>query len=313
MPETWTFDDMPDQTGRTVVVTGASSGLGLIAADQMAAHGATVLMAVRDVAKGTRVAATFRGDVEVHHLDLADLESVRRFAADLHAAGRHIDVLLNNAGIGARQRLLTPQGQESVFATNHLGHFALTGLLLDLFRPDHDPRVVTVSSNLYRRTRTRIDFDDLTAARSFAPGRAYIRSKLANMLFGAELDRRLRATGSGVRSFLTHPGMALTPMNAEPQSAGEKAVMAIAKPLLARTAEQGTLPLLFAATSPHAKTGVFLGPGLRRSDLRVHFAEIAAPATDRELAARLWAVSQDLTGVTYLDRADLAGDRATTL
>jgi NAD(P)-dependent dehydrogenase (short-subunit alcohol dehydrogenase family) len=173
--------------------------------------------------------------------------------------------------------------------------------------------VVTVSSNLYRRTRIGIDFDDLTAARSFSPGRAYIRSKLANMLFGAELDRRLRAAGSGVRSFLAHPGMALTPMNAEPQSAGERAVMAIAKPLIARTAEQGTLPLLFAATSPRAETGVFLGPGLRKSDLRVHFAEIAAPATDRDLATRLWAVSQNLTGVSYLDRAGLAGERATPL
>jgi NAD(P)-dependent dehydrogenase (short-subunit alcohol dehydrogenase family) len=313
VPTTWTFADIPDQTGRTVVVTGASSGLGLVAAGQLAAHGATVLMAVRDVDKGARVAAGLRGDVEVHHLDLADLDSVRRFAGTLHDAGRTIDVLLNNAGIGARRRVLTAQGQESTFATNHLGHFALTGLLLDLFRPGHDPRVVTVSSNLYRRTRTGIDFDDLTAARSYSPGRAYIRSKLANLLFGLELDRRLRAAGSEVRSFLAHPGMARTPMNQEQGGRAERAFVAVVGSLIARTAEQGTLPLLFAATSPDAETGVFLGPGLRKSDTRVHFAAPVAPATDRDLAARLWSVSQDLTGVAYLDRAGRTGDPANRL
>jgi len=302
MAQTWTFDDMPDQTGRTAVVTGATSGLGLVAAEQLAAHGATVLMAVRDVAKGERVRAGLRGDLEVHELDLADLDSVRSFAARLRDSGRRIDVLLNNAGIGARERVLTPQGQESTFATNHLGHFALTGLLLDLFRPDHDPRVVTVSSNLYRVVRD-LGLDDLTAARSFSPGRAYSRSKLANTLFGAELDRRLRAAGSAVRSFLAHPGMARTPMNQNPPRPAERAVVAVISALAARTAEQGTLPMLFAATSPDAATGVLLGPGLlRKWDTRVHFAPLTASATDRALATRLWNVSQDLTGVTYLAR-----------
>jgi NAD(P)-dependent dehydrogenase (short-subunit alcohol dehydrogenase family) len=304
MPETWTFDDMPDQTGRVAVVTGASSGLGRVAAGQLAAHGATVLMAVRDVAKGERVRAELSGDLEVHELDLADLDSVRRFADALHRTGRPVDLLLNNAGIYPKARQLTPQGNEDAFGTNHLGHFALTGLLLDLFRPDHDPRVVSVGSALYKSVRTGIDFDDLTATRSYSPGAAYARSKLANTLFAGELDRRLRATGSPVRSFVAHPGLASTPMNATSESRGRRAFLAFAKAVAGRTPEQGTLPLLFAATSPRAQTGVLLGPSLRKSDLRVHLAPIAPIGTDEVAAARLWTVSQELTGVAYLDPAE---------
>lgn len=303
MPETWTFADIPDQTGRVAVVTGASSGLGLVAAQQLAAHGATVLMAVRDVAKGERVRAGFTGDVEVHELDLADLDSVGRFAARRHDDGRPIDLLINNAGVYPRERLITRQGFENTFAANHLGHFALTGLLLDLFGSD-DPRVVSVGSGLYRRTGGGLDFDDLTMSGSFSPGLAYARSKLANTLFAGELDRRLRAAGRPVRSFLAHPGLASTPMNDSSGHLGHRAFLAFAKAVAGRTAEQGTLPVLFAATSPRAATGVLLGPSLRKSDTRVHFAPVAPVGTDPVAAARLWTVSQELTGVTYLDPAD---------
>jgi NAD(P)-dependent dehydrogenase (short-subunit alcohol dehydrogenase family) len=310
-PVTFGFDDIPDQTGRTVLVTGASSGLGAIVTEQLAARGATVLMAVRDVAKGSAVANRIgHGDLEVHHVDMADLDSVRHFADSLHAAGRGIDVLINNAGVGGQRRALTAQGYERVFATNHLGPFALTGLLLDLFRPENDPRVVAVGSNLYRRMRPSTDFSDLAAERSFAPAAAYVQSKLANLLFGSELERRLRRSGSPVRSFLAHPGMASTPMHDTAEGFTQKAFLVVAGALLSRPAEAGALPLLLAATSPAAETGVFLGPSARKWDSRVHFDALVRPADDVAAAARLWRLSEEATGVRYLDAAGLPGGLA---
>ena len=305
----WSYDDMPDQTGRTVVITGASSGLGLVLADRLARRGASVIMAVRDVAKGERVRAGLTGDLEVRQVDLADLDSVRRFADGLHADGRHLDVLVNNAGIGAQERELTPQGHERVFATNHLGAFALTGLLLDLFRPDRDPRVVAVGSNLYRRVKVRTDFADVAAERGFSPGAAYVKSKLANILFGAELERRLRRAGSPVRSFLSHPGMAPTPMHDGARTLAQKAMVTLAGAVFNRPVEHAVLPLAFAATDPAARTGVFLGHATRKKDIRVHFAELAPPADDPAAADRLWRISEDATGVRYLDAAVAADER----
>ncbi|WP_432050728.1 SDR family NAD(P)-dependent oxidoreductase [Verrucosispora sp. NA02020] len=306
MPVTWTFDDIPDQSGRTAIVTGASSGLGLIAAGQLAARGATVIMAVRDPAKGEQARAGMAGDLVVRRLDLADLDSVREFAAELRAEGRQVDLLLNNAGIAKQGNERSAQGYESVFATNHLGHFALTGLLLEIFRPDRDPRVVTVGSGFYRLLRGGPDLDDLTDRAGIDPPVAYIRSKQANALFGVELDRRLRRTGNPVRSLLAHPGMARTPMNRRYDSAGEWAVTRIGGLLLARSSESGTLPLLYAATAPTAQTGVFHGPPLFRWGNRLHARPVVAPADDRALAARLWQVSEEATGVRYLDAPKVA-------
>ncbi|MEG3637125.1 SDR family NAD(P)-dependent oxidoreductase [Micromonospora palythoicola] len=300
MPVAWTLDEIPDQTGRTAVVTGASSGLGLIAAEHLAAHGATVIMAVRDLAKGEQARAGITGDLEVRRLDLADLDSVRVFAGQLRDEGREIDLLLNNAGVTAAGQERSPQGYERVFATNHLGHFALTGLLLGLFRSDHDPRVVTVSSNFYRLLRNGPDLDDL--ASDPAPAERYIRSKQANILFGAELDRRLRRADSPVRSFLAHPGMARTPMHNQADGPAAWAFTRIGGLLLARTPLRGTIPLLYAATSATAETGVFLGPSLRKWDSRVHARPIVAPGDDLALANRLWQVSEAATGVRYLSR-----------
>ncbi|GLZ11601.1 hypothetical protein Acsp04_18360 [Actinomadura sp. NBRC 104425] len=165
--------------------------------------------------------------------------------------------------------------------------------------------MVTVGSNFYRRTRPRTDFEDLVAERSFAPGAAYVKSKTANLLFGAELDRRLRRAGSPVRSFLVHPGMASTPMHDSARGFTQKALLAVGKALLSRPVEQGALPLAFAATSPAAETGYLLGFSPRRKDIRIHFDELVRPADDLALAERLWQLSQDATGVRYLD-----GDRA---
>ncbi|PZG23790.1 short-chain dehydrogenase [Micromonospora craterilacus] len=299
MPVSWTFDEIPDQSGRTAVVTGASSGLGLIAAEQLAARGATVIMAVRDLAKGERARAGMAGDLTVRRLDLADLDSVREFAAELRAEGRQVDLLLNNAGVG-KGHGHSAQGYEPVFATNHLGPFALTGLLLELFRPERDPRVVTVGSGFYRLLRGGPDLDNLAGGPTSAPGVPYIRSKQANALFGAELDRRLRRAGSPVRSFLAHPGMARTPMNRRYDTAAEWAVTRIGGLLLARSPQRGTIPLLYAATAPTAETGVFLGPSLLRWESRVYARPIVAPADDRALAGRLWQVSEAATGVRYL-------------
>ncbi|MDG4794517.1 SDR family NAD(P)-dependent oxidoreductase [Micromonospora sp. WMMD1082] len=303
MPVSWTLDEMPDQTDRTAVITGASSGLGLVAAGQLAARGATVIMAVRDVAKGERARAGIAGHLEVRRLDLADLDSVRAFAGQLRDEGRRIDLLLNNAGISAARHQHSPQGYEQVFATNHLGHFALTGLLLDLFRADRDPRVVTVGSGFYRLLRGGPDLDDLAGDPAASSGVRYIRSKQANMLFGAELDRRLRRAGSPVRSYLAHPGMARTPMQDQPDGPAEWVVTRIGGLLLARSPLRGTIPLLYAATSPTAETGVFLGPSLRKWDSRVHARPIAAPGDDRILAGRLWQVSEAATGIRFLSAA----------
>ncbi|MBQ1027714.1 SDR family NAD(P)-dependent oxidoreductase [Micromonospora sp. C95] len=302
MPAAWTLDEIPDQTGRTAVVTGANSGLGRIAAEQLAARGATVIMAVRDVAKGERVRAGIAGHLEVRRLDLADLDSVRAFVGQLRDEGREIDLLLNNAGVTATGQEHSPQGYEPIFATNHLGHFALTGLLLDRFRPDRDPRVVTVSSAFYRLLRGGPDADDLAGRPAAPEAKRYIRSKQANVLFGAELDRRLRRAGSPVRSFLAHPGMARTPMHHQAGGAAAWAFTRIGGLLFARSPRRGTIPLLYAATSATAETGVFLGPSLRKWDSRVHARPIISPGDDLALAGRLWQVSEAATGVHYLSR-----------
>ncbi len=209
----WTTADIPDLTGRTYLVTGANSGLGLATSRELARHGGHVVMAVRDLQKGTGALATLRAELpdaelELRRLDLADLDSVHTFATSILDDEIPIDVLINNAGVMMPPRRLSPQGHESQFATNHLGHFALTLRLLDRIKESPAARVVTVSSSAHRAGRIR--FDDLTGERQYTPWSFYAQSKLANALFGLELDRRLRAEGSSVRSVLAHPGYAAT-------------------------------------------------------------------------------------------------------
>jgi NAD(P)-dependent dehydrogenase (short-subunit alcohol dehydrogenase family) len=287
----WTAADLPAQTGRTVVVTGANSGLGLATARALAAAGARVVLAVRDPARGARAAAGLSGDVEVRRLDLADLSSVRAFAEEW--AGP-LDVLVNNAGIMAVPAGVTGDGFELQFGTNHLGHFALTNLLL----PAVTDRVVTLSSTMHRVGT--IVLDDLNwQRRPYSAGRAYGQSKLANLLFTLELQRRLTAAGSPVRAVAAHPGWAATNLQSHSGSRVKDAAMAVGNRLLGVSAEQGALPTLFAATAD-VPGGSYVGPGglfeVRGGPTLVGR---SAAASDAALAARLWTASAELTGVDF--------------
>ncbi|GHH31094.1 oxidoreductase [Lentzea cavernae] len=298
----WTADRIPDQTGRTAVVTGANSGLGLVTATELARRGARVVLAVRNTAAGEEAARRIGGDVEVRELDLASLASVRAFAAALTADHPAIDLLVNNAGVvllGPRRT--SADGFELQFGTNVLGHFALTGLVLDALTAAGRARVVTLSSITHKRAH--LDFDDLMSERGYGASAAYGRSKLANTVLGLELDRRLRAAGSEVVSTLAHPGVTrtnLTPRAWEHLGARGK-VLARVGLLMAQPLEQGALPQLRAATDPHVRGGQFFGPaGLGETRGRVTEARLSREAADPEVGRRLWDAAQRLTGVSYL-------------
>ncbi|HMJ03521.1 MAG TPA: oxidoreductase [Conexibacter sp.] len=291
----WGLADMPDQGGRTAIVTGGNSGLGAETVRALAAKGARVLLACRDRAKGDAVAAAMHGDVEVRELDLASLESVRAFAAGVDEP---LDLLINNAGVMAPPRGKTADGFETQIGTNHLGHFALTGLLLERVRD----RVVTLSSNAHRLGRIR--FDDLQSERRYGPWTAYNQSKLANLLFVLELQRRLAAAGSSLRSMGAHPGYADTNLQFAGPAMAQNAVgggaTRFANRFLAQSAAAGALPTLYAATMPDLPGGSYVGPsgpGQFRGAPKV--VRPRANARDLEVAARLWTVSEQLTGVTF--------------
>ncbi|MHA6621623.1 SDR family NAD(P)-dependent oxidoreductase [Pseudonocardia sp. DLS-67] len=297
----WDPSTIADQQGRRVVVTGAGSGLGLVVSRELARRGARVVMAARDVGKADRHRADLIAEhpaatVEVRPLDLLDPASVRDFAAAV--TEEPVDALLNVAGIAGVPLRRNTRGWESQFATNHLGHFALTVLLLDALGRGLEPRVVTVSSSLYRVGRLDLDRDDhLTGGRRYSPMRAYARSKLANMLFGLELDRRLRGAGSPIRSILAHPGMARTPMNTgRTETLVDRLVLSVAG-AVARAPEAAALPILYAATAGDLEGGTFVGPRTEfRGPVRVEHLPVRPPADDIPLAERLWAASEELTG-----------------
>jgi NAD(P)-dependent dehydrogenase (short-subunit alcohol dehydrogenase family) len=304
MPK-WTADQIPDQHGRVAVVTGANSGLGLVTARELARHGARVVMGVRDPGRGERAAAEIRAaapgaELEVRRLDLSDLGSVRAFAGEVAAAHPALDLLVNNAGIMMPPRGTTADGFETQLGTNHLGHFALTGLLLDALAQVGDgARVVTVSSIEHKPGH--IDFEDLQKERSYGPRNAYQQSKLANALFGLELDRRLRAAGSPVLSVLAHPGYSDTNLQTTgPTGLARLAMKYVGNRVIAQSAERGALPQLYAATAPGVEGGTFIGPdGFQ--EMRGHPTVVQATpeAQDPDIARRLWAVSEELTGVTF--------------
>lgn len=290
----WTAMDIPEQRGRTAIVTGASSGLGQETARALSRAGAQVILAVRDRGKGEAAAAGMGGNVDVRTLDLADLPSVRAFAAGVE----RVDLLINNAGIMMTPRTLTRDGFELQLGTNHLGHFALTGLLMDRLLASERGRVVTVSSIEHKPGR--IAFEDLQSEKSYSPRRCYQQSKLANVLFGLELNLRLSAAGASLISVLAHPGYTATNLQSTGPTGLLKAMLAVSNRLVAQSVEKGALPQLYAATAPDVRGGDFFGPDgfleLYGSPTRVR----AVPAgLDREAAQRLWSESERLTGVSF--------------
>jgi NAD(P)-dependent dehydrogenase (short-subunit alcohol dehydrogenase family) len=303
MAEKWTSEQIPDQKGRAAIVTGANSGLGLIVARELARAGADVVLACRDIGKGNVAAGTIRDElpeasVSVEALDLASLASVRAFAGRFRASHDALDLLVNNAGVMATSpRRETADGFEMQIGTNHLGHFALTGLLLGSLEGREDARVVTVSSTAHKIGR--IHFDDLQSEGRYGRWRAYCQSKLANVLFALELERRLRAAGSSVKSVAAHPGYAATNLQSASPPAFDRVVMAVTNRLLAQSAAMGALPLLYAATRPNLDGGLFIGPdGFEEQRGHPKVVRPVRAGRDNPTAKQLWSVSQELTGVT---------------
>lgn len=310
----WTERDVPDQTGRVAVVTGASAGLGVETARVLTRNGATVVLACRDLAKTAGAAERIRAAVpharlDAVRLDLASLACVREAAGEIRSAHPRIDLLILNAGVMDVPYQRTEDGFELTLATNHLGHFALTGLLLGALLDTPGSRVVSVSSIAHRRGHMR--FDDLQSDQSYKPGDAYAQSKLANLLFTYELDRRLRAAGAPTIALAAHPGNARTELW-RTSSRLEQALLGprlhILNGRLIQTAKAGALPTLRAATDPSAQGSEYYGPPGRfqftgpptrvESNDRSH---------DVEAQRRLWEESQRLTGVAYDDLERVPG------
>jgi NAD(P)-dependent dehydrogenase (short-subunit alcohol dehydrogenase family) len=287
----WTADDLPSLDGRTFVITGANSGLGLITARELGRHGARVVLAVRDTAKGERAASGIPGDTEVRALDLADLSSVRAFA---EAWEGDVDVLINNAGIMAIPLSRTKDGFETQIGTNHLGHFALTNLLL----PHVTDRGVTLSSGAHRIGKMRLD--DLNWEQGgYKRWGAYGQSKLANLLFTLELQRRLAEAGSDVLAVAAHPGYASTNLQSHTENAVQNVIMAVGNKVLAQSDEMGALPTLYAATQD-VPGGSFVGPdGFQEQRGHPTLVGRSGRASNEEDARRLWEVSEELTGVSF--------------
>jgi NAD(P)-dependent dehydrogenase (short-subunit alcohol dehydrogenase family) len=287
----WTTADLPDQHGRKVIVTGANSGIGRVAALELARAGAAVTLAVRDTEKGRAAAAGMSGAVTVRKLDLADLASVRAFAEVTEGS---VDLLVDNAGVMATPERRTADGFELQIGTNHLGHFALTNLLL----PRVTDRVVVVSSGLHRNGR--IDLDDLNwERRPYKPWGAYSQSKLANLLFVLELQRRLVEAGSPVRATAAHPGYAATNLQGRTGSRFGNLVGVIGNLVIAQSAASGALPTLYAATAD-IPGGTYIGPsGFQHLRGHPDVDTPAPPARDEETARRLWELSERLTAVSW--------------
>ena len=302
----WTAGQIPSQAGKTALVTGANSGIGYQAAMELARHGAHVLLGCRSVVKGQAALERLLREApgasaEVVELDMASLASIRAFAAGFAARGVALDLLINNAGVMALPvRELTADGFERQFGTNHLGHFALTGLLVAQLLSAPAPRVVTVASLAHREGK--IEFDNLQSERSYEPWKAYGASKLANILFAKELDRRARAAQSGLLSLAVHPGVSITNIFANgPGTKSLKAILVkVLAPVMMQKDDAGALPTLYAATSSDAKGGEYIGPdGFMELKGAPVVVQPKPQALDMAVGERLWAVSEELTGVRY--------------
>lgn len=305
-PESWTTDRMGEQAGKTILITGANSGIGYQASLELARRGAHVLLGCRSLEKGQaareRILKAVPGaKADVVLLDVASLASVRGFAGEFVSSGMPLDVLINNAGVMAlAKREQTVDGFERQFATNHLGHFALTGLLMPSLLRAPAPRVVTVASLAHRNGR--MDWDNLQSERSYTPWGAYNNSKLANILFARELDRRAKEAGSRLVSVPVHPGISRTSIIENgPGSAGLKSmVLKVLAPVLMQSDAMGALPTLYAATSPEVHGGEYIGPGGFKEFKGYPVVVRARPqALDEQAGRKLWSVSEQLTGVVY--------------
>jgi NAD(P)-dependent dehydrogenase (short-subunit alcohol dehydrogenase family) len=298
----WTTADIPDQTGRVAVVTGSNTGLGFETAAALAEKGAHVVLAVRNLDKGKDAELLIRkrtpnADVVLQELDLSSLESTRAAAEQLRADHDRIDLLINNAGVMYTPKQTTKDGFEMQFGTNHLGHFAFTGLLLDRLLPVAGSRVVTVSS-VGHRILADIHFDDLQWERSYNRVRAYGQAKLANLLFTYELQRRLAGRGTTIAA-AAHPGFSDTELMRHLPGSLD-AVFRLAAPLVTQDAAGGALPSLRAATDPAVQGGQYYGPsGFAQSQGAPVIVGSSSKSHDAERQRKLWAVSEELTGVTY--------------
>ena len=289
---TWTAADLPDLTERTAIVTGANSGIGRVAARELARAGAHVILAVRSTDKGEAAAASMPGEVDVRRLDLADLASVRDFADGVKG---DVDLLINNAGVMAVPESRTADGFEMQIGTNHLGHFALTNLLLDRVTG----RVVTVSSGAHRAGVIRLDDLNWEQPGSYNRWRAYGQSKLANLLFTAELQRRLEAAGSPVIATAAHPGWSATHLQQHTGSRLQDALMQIGNWVVAQSDEMGALPTLYAATADIPGNS-YAGPsGFQEMRGTPKLVDRTDRAQDADVARKLWDLSEKLTGITF--------------
>jgi NAD(P)-dependent dehydrogenase (short-subunit alcohol dehydrogenase family) len=301
----WTTDNISDLSGKVIIVTGANSGIGFEAAKEFARKGAQTILACRSLDKAEIALEQIKAEIpdapaEVKELDLADLASVRRFADEFQAEYDRLDVLANNAGIMMNPYSKTQDGFESQFGTNHLGHFALTGLLVDLLLDTPGSRVVNVSSNGHRFGS--IDFDNLMYDNGdgYSPTRAYGRSKLANLLFTYELQRRYEATGADAIAVAAHPGGSSTNLGRHLEDRWYYGLYRRLEPVIAQSAAMGALPTLRAATDPSITGGQYFGPGGFMEQRGYPIIVTSSDAShDEDVARQLWQVSEELTGVTF--------------
>jgi NAD(P)-dependent dehydrogenase (short-subunit alcohol dehydrogenase family) len=303
----WTTENIPSLAGKIIIVTGANSGLGYETSKALAAKGAQVVMACRSTDKGQTAAEDIRREIldaqlDVMKLDLADQAQIREFVAAFNNKYQTLHVLINNAGVMALPYRKTADGFEMQFGTNHLGHFALTGLLLDTLLRTAGTRIVTVSSGAH--TMGHINFDDLQREKSYGKWEAYGQSKLANLLFAYELQRKLAAAGKDTISVAAHPGYAATNLQtAGPQMVGswfQEKLMGLLNKIFAQSQARGALPILYAATAPDVHGGEYFGPN-GFNEMRGYPTKVESnEASHNEVVAqRLWTVSEELTGVKY--------------
>jgi NAD(P)-dependent dehydrogenase (short-subunit alcohol dehydrogenase family) len=297
MSENWTTSDIPEMSGKVVIVTGANSGIGYETARALARKGASVVMACRNLEKANTAASEITladpdAVLDIIQLDLADLDSVRSFADTFKSRYAQLDLLINNAGVMVPPFTRTADGFELQFGANHLGHFALTGLLLDRLLETPQARIINVSSGAHRMGGGTIDFDNLNAEKGYNAAGAYAQSKLANLLFTLELNRRLEAHGSDVIAASAHPGWTVTGL--------QRGFMHTISRIFGQQPMMGALPTLLAATDPGVKRDDYFGPdGFMEMRGYPQKVSSSAAANDHQLARRLWDVSEELTGIRY--------------